>query len=285
MRSEKEMMDLIYQVADGLPSVKAIALNGSKVYQKKKKDNFQDFDIVYFVEDNEMENLVNNRDWLKPFGEILIMQTPMIEEGVPYSYEDRFNFLMLFQDENRIDLGLCPLSKIPQWVEEDPVGKVLKDPNHLLPTEKLLSTDFIYRVKKPSQQKFQDVCNEFWWLSPYVVKGIIRDEYFYALDHFHFVQKCFLELLSWKLAGSFEKPLNLGKNMKYLKDFLDENFYKEILSWQNNGSTNQLAVHLLAIQVAFSKIRAEFVKNNPEYHYNENEELKVMKYTKEKLKF
>lgn len=283
MRSEDEMMDLIFKVAQGIPSVKAIALNGSKVYQKKNKDPFQDYDIVYFVEDDKMKNLIDHRQWLKLFGEILVMQTPMIEDGTTYSYEDRFNFLMMFLDGNRIDLGLCPLSKIQQWVDEDPVAKVLKDPYHLLPEEKLLSNDLIYQVNMPNQQKFQDVCNEFWWVNPYVVKGILRDEYFYALDHFHHIQESFLELLSWQLASINDGPLIIGKNFKHLKDYIDEDFYREILSWQNNGSIEQLAIHLLAIQVAFSKIRRLFLDGNPNYSYNEIEETNVMNYTREKL--
>ena len=40
-------------------------------------------------------------------------------------------------------------------------------------------SDFI--IKKPTEHLFNDCCNEFWWICPYVAKGIWRDELSYAM--------------------------------------------------------------------------------------------------------
>lgn len=282
MRSEKEMMHLIFEVAKKLQVVEAIALNGSKVYRKTNTDDFQDFDVVYFVKEEEMENLITNRTWLEDFGEILVMQTPMIEEGVPYHYSERFNFLMLFKDGNRIDLGLCPVPKISQWAKEDPVAEILDDPKGLLGKETLYQDEAIYYVQKPSQQKFQEVCNEFWWVSPYVVKGILREEFFYALDHFNHLQGCFLELLSWYLASDDNYQITLGKNYKYLKNYLREEEMAKILSWQNNGDYPHLARHFLKLQEAFQQL-AKLYSDKEKYSYHQKEAENVLAYTKRKL--
>ncbi|GBD61356.1 Aminoglycoside adenylyltransferase [Tetragenococcus halophilus subsp. halophilus] len=51
MRSATEMMDLILETAQKLPEVKAVAMSGSRANKNIPKDNFQDFDIVYIVDE------------------------------------------------------------------------------------------------------------------------------------------------------------------------------------------------------------------------------------------
>ncbi len=60
-RSEAEMWALIRQVAQELGVVQAMALNGSRANPQVVPDQFQDFDIVYFVPDEAMEPLLTDR--------------------------------------------------------------------------------------------------------------------------------------------------------------------------------------------------------------------------------
>ena len=50
MRTDTEMMNLILQIADTL-EVEAIALSGSRTNPRAPKDEFQDYDVVYIVDD------------------------------------------------------------------------------------------------------------------------------------------------------------------------------------------------------------------------------------------
>ena len=52
MRTETEMLDLILQIAKKL-QVDAEALSGSRTNQKIQTDEFQDYDVVYLVENFE----------------------------------------------------------------------------------------------------------------------------------------------------------------------------------------------------------------------------------------
>ena len=38
------------------------------------------------------------------------------------------------------------------------------------------SNDGDYLPKPPTEKQFQDCCNEFWWVSPYVAKALWRSE-------------------------------------------------------------------------------------------------------------
>lgn len=57
MRTEPEMLDLILQTAKTL-KVEAVALSGSRTNQKVQTDEFQDYDVVYVVDD--LDNLTDD---------------------------------------------------------------------------------------------------------------------------------------------------------------------------------------------------------------------------------
>ena len=97
MRTDTEIMTLILQIADNL-KVEAVALSGSRINPQTQKDEFQDYDVVYIVEN--LEELLSDLSWLDQFGNRLIEQHNVLEH--------RHLYLMLFEDGNRIDLTLCP---------------------------------------------------------------------------------------------------------------------------------------------------------------------------------
>ena len=135
LRNEKEMMTLILTVAKKL-GVKDVALRGSRANPKVSRDSFQDYDIVYMVENKD--ELLEDRGWFASFGELLIMQIPEKMTLFPPTLGERFTSLMLFKDGNRIDLTLCPLSFVTQWMREEPLFQIIFDPeNVLLPIPKL----------------------------------------------------------------------------------------------------------------------------------------------------
>lgn len=57
MRTETEMLDLILQTAKTL-QVKSVAMSGSRTNQKVQTDEFQDYDVVYVVDD--LDNLTSD---------------------------------------------------------------------------------------------------------------------------------------------------------------------------------------------------------------------------------
>ena len=96
MRTETEMFDVILQTAKVL-QVDAVAMSGSRTNPKAPKDEFQDYDVVYIMED--LDGLIADLAWLDRFGKRLIEQYNVLEH--------RRLYLMLFEDGNRIDLTLC----------------------------------------------------------------------------------------------------------------------------------------------------------------------------------
>lgn len=95
MRTETEMMDLILQIAESL-QVEAVALSGSRADIHSLRDEFQDYDVVYIVDN--LDYLLLDLSWLDQFGKRII------EQEVTLGH--RRLYLMLFEDGNRIDLTL-----------------------------------------------------------------------------------------------------------------------------------------------------------------------------------
>ena len=115
MRTEREMTALILGVAEQDSRVRAVFMNGSRANPNAPRDIFQDYDIVYVVE--ETASFRAQPGWVDVFGERLVMQTPDEMDhaaGQPTDLARCYGYLMQFADGNRIDLRLMtlPLSLI-----------------------------------------------------------------------------------------------------------------------------------------------------------------------------
>ena len=169
MRTDQEMLELILGTAKKL-QVDAVALSGSRTDTKAPKDEFQDYDVVYVVDD--LDNLTSDLAWLDQFGTRIIEQHNILGS--------RRLYLMLFEDGNRIDLTLCPKDHIQEWVESEADFTVLEDPKGLFVPHSPSPQRFW--TSPASETDFEKTCNEFWWVSAYVVKGIYRKQVIYATD-------------------------------------------------------------------------------------------------------
>lgn len=175
MRTDTEMMNLILQIGESL-RVEAVALSGSRADIHSLRDEFQDYDVVYIVEN--LNDLLSDLSWLDQFGKRIIEQE--------VSLGHRHLYLMLFEDGNRIDLTLCPKGHIQEWVDSEAGFSVLKDDKGLF--EDYLPNPKRYWTAPPSEEEFAASCNEFWWVSTYVVKGICRKQLIYATDHLNTIR-------------------------------------------------------------------------------------------------
>ena len=170
MRTDQEILGLIIETAKKL-QVNAVALSGSRTNQKIQTDEFQDYDIVYIVEN--LDELISDLSWIDQFGTRNIEQHNILG--------NRRLYLMLFEDGNRIDLTLCPKVHIKEWVESEADFTVLEDTKGLF--ESYSPSPERFWIHPASETDFKKACNEFWWVSAYVVKGICRNQVIYATDH------------------------------------------------------------------------------------------------------
>ena len=269
-RSEAQMLDLIFQTAKVL-QVEAVAMSGSRTNPKAPKDEFQDYDVIYVVDD--LDNLTSDLSWLNQFGKRIIEQHNVLEH--------RHLYLMLFEDGNRIDLTLCPKEHIQEWVDSEAGFTVLEDPKGVF--EPYSPNPQRFWTSPASAIEFDKACNEFWWVSAYVVKGICRKQIIYATDHLYGIcQQELLKILAWQIASD-RGAVDIGKNYKYLFNYLPIEKEKEFSALLDFSSLDKITQTLFSTMSIFHR-EAQDLAQKIGLDYDREMAEKMIDYAKEKLK-
>lgn len=270
MRSETEMLDLILQTAKTL-QVKAVAMSGSRTNQKVQTDEFQDYDVVYVVDD--LDNLTSDLAWLDQFGTRIIEQHNILG--------NRRLYLMLFEDGNRIDLTLCPKEHMKEWVDSESKFIVLEDEKSLF--ESYSPSPKRFWIHPATETDFKNFCNEFWWVSAYVVKGICRKQVIYATDHLYGIcQQELLKVFAWQVAAD-KGTVDVGKNYKYLFNYLPAEKEKEFSSLLDFSSIDKITQSLFATMQLFHQ-EAQRLAQKLGFDYDKEVAEKMIQYAEERVK-
>ncbi|MGG3128234.1 aminoglycoside adenylyltransferase [Brevibacillus laterosporus] len=143
-----------------------------------------------------------------------------------------------------------------------------------------LVTDVDYWVKRPSAAFFADCCNEFWWVSTYVAKGLWRREILYALDHLNrYVRPMLLTMLEWKVGIQTDFSISVGKNSKYLEKYLSEQCWESLLSTYADGSYEGSWKALFTMGELF-RSTAKYVADHLHYTYPQDDDQRVTAFLK-----
>ena len=269
MRTETEMLDVILQTAKTL-QVKAVAMSGSRTDTKAPKDEFQDYDVVYVVEN--LDELITDLSWLDRFGKRIIEQEVTLGQ--------RRLYLMLFEDGNRIDLTLCPKEHMKEWVDSESKFIVLEDEKGLFAPYS--PTPQRYWTSPASETDFEKSCNEFWWVSAYVVKGICRKQVIYATNHLYGIcQQELLKVLSWQVASDRGK-IDIGKNYKYLFNYLPAEKEKGFSNLLDFSSVEKLTKSLYGTMKLFHR-EAQYLAQKMGFDYDKEVAEKMIEYAEERL--
>ena len=269
MRTDQEILGLILETAKKL-QVDAVALSGSRTDTKAPKDEFQDYDLVYVVDN--LDNLTKDISWLDQFGARIIEQHNILG--------NRRLYLMLFEDGNRIDLTLCPKEHIQEWVDSEAGFTVLVDEKSLF--ESYSPSPQRFWTSPASETDYEKTCNEFWWVSAYVVKGICRKQIIYATDHLYSIcQQELLKVLAWQVARDRE-VVDIGKNYKYLFNYLPAEKEKEFSNLLDFSSLEKITQSLFATMQLFHQ-EAQYLAQKMGFKYKKEVAEKMIEYAKEKL--
>ncbi|MFL0248590.1 aminoglycoside 6-adenylyltransferase [Candidatus Clostridium stratigraminis] len=271
MRTEKEMFELILSVAKRDNRVRAVYMNGSRANPNVKKDIFQDYDIVYVVE--ETESFIIDDGWTKIFGEPIIFQEPdKLDkmQGRKVDFKNSYTYLMQFTDGNRIDLHIQTKEMLLKEYGTDKLTIPLLDKDNLLPQIPAPS-DEDYWVKKPTYGQFFSRCNNFWWVAPYCAKGLWRKEILFTIDVMNsYVRQELLTMLNWFVGTKTEFKISTGKANKYLKEYLDSDIWKRLMITFNMSDYDSSWNALITTCDLFAEI-APKVGKVFEYEYNYDE--------------
>ena len=279
MRNEKEIIDLIKNVAANDERIRAVLLNGSRAQPHYITDRFSDFDIMFIV--HAISSFLADHSWIDIFGERLVMQMPddMTVPCAGKKDDSRFSYLMLFKDYNRIDLTIFSLDKIDSFKPES-LTLVLLDKDGLF-NELPAASNADYLIGKPVQKEFTDCCNEFWWLCTYVAKGLWRGEITYAKDMMEQpVRTMFFTMLAWYAAIKHGYPIAPGKSGKYLPTHFDHLYWNNLMATYPNAEPTEIRAALF-LMIELFRDAAKNVAAHLDFTYNAEEDNNVSHYLRE----
>lgn len=270
-RTEREMFDLIINTAKEDDRILAVMMNGSRADVHVTKDIYQDYDIVYFVDD--VAPFWNNTAWLEEkFGKIAVLQTPETSTLMPPANDGDFVFLAIFEDGNRIDLSITSNPYIddgePAIVLLDKTGEL----SGIKPRE-----DFWF-VKPPTEKLFRDCCNEFHWCLNNVAKGIARDELPYVMEMFnHYVRDMLNQMTDWYIGVNNDFKVSAGKMGKNYKRYLPDELYKQYAATYSDSDYEHLWAAVFTGCGLF-RTMAKSVAERFGYTYNISEDENMTEY-------
>lgn len=225
-------MKKIIDLAQADPRIRMVTLEGSRVNHKIPRDAYQDYDVTFIVE--EMKSFLEDETWLRAFGDIAMMQKPEAMSLFPPTMKG-FSYLMYFKDGLKLDLSLWSVADLEEYLSQDPLILVLMDKDDRL-AEPQIPSDQEFWIKKPSQAIYSDSCNEFWFVVPYVAKGLLRGEILFANHHMTILHRELLRMISWQLGFRNGFDFSLGKYQKFLDRYLPEATFAQVLETYNLSS-------------------------------------------------
>jgi aminoglycoside 6-adenylyltransferase len=278
MRTEQEIFNLILDISKNDERIRAVFMNGSRTNPNAVKDIFQDYDIVYVVE--ETKSFREQRNWIDKFGERLYMQYPEENSNYQSDVENCYGWLIQFTDGNRLDLHVCTLSHVLKEIEGDRLCRILLDKDKCLPNMPE-ETDKDYWIKKPTERQFFDTCNEYWWSLNNIAKGLWREEVPYVMDMLNYcVRPQLIRLLEWKIGFETDFTVSAGKSGKYMYKWLDNKKWNAFLKTYPSGNVKDIWESVFIMCDLFNDI-AKAVSGNMNVKYNEIESNNSLKFLKD----
>lgn len=256
--------------------IRAILLQGSRANKKVLPDPLQDYDIVLIV--NQMESFLMDPTWTSIFGDRIIWQLPdEMDIGSQLNATGSFHYLMLFTDGSRIDLTLFPKNNMENHFKLDSLTNLWLDKDGLF-SQIDSPDDKDYLICRPTEKKFADCCNEFWWVSTYVSKGLKRSEITYAKAMMDGpVRQMFMRMIAWYIGTETGFSVSFGKEGRFMKNHLDEDDYNQILKTYPDYKIENIWNSLFLMTDLFSQHAAR-VSDSMQFKLNCLESENVKKY-------
>ena len=257
--------------------IRAVLLQGSRANKNITPDPLQDFDIVFVVD--QMESFISDHRWTSVFGEKLISQLPdEMEIGNDESRKSvSFHYLMLLKDGIRIDLSLFPKEKMSSHFSPDSLTIVWLDKDGMFSNIEPPG-DKDYLIKRPTEKEFLETCNEFWWVSLYVSKGLLRREITYAKAMMEGpVRQMFMRMIEWYIGTETKFSVSFGKSGKFMEKYLSAEDYARILTTYPDFQIENIWKSLFAMTSLFSNY-AKQVADNLQFRQNMEEQDNAKEY-------
>lgn len=248
MKIRDEKLEQIIHWAEENPDVRAVLLTSSLVNPYAPVDDLSDLDIELVF--NDMKVYESDKTWINTFGKPI----SMIEEDETFFDGKHAMKMVLYEDHVKVDFKLYQKSEFFKEIQAETlpedwdVGyKILVDKDYLTQDMKPATYQSIM-IQKPSEQRFQQLINDFWWDTTYVAKCLKRDEIFYAKFMSENVIRTdyLVPLLEWYIASKNGWNITTNKHGRLFKKYLSPELWEKVEATFSGSDIEQNWIALFA---------------------------------------
>jgi aminoglycoside 6-adenylyltransferase len=282
MKAREEKLRSIINWSENNEDVRAVLLTSSLVNPLAPVDEFSDLDIELIFENNTQ--YISDKNWMHHFGNPIAM----IEEDET-SFDGRHAMKMILYDDHvKVDFKLFSKDKFLKEVrlkelpEDWDVGyKVLIDKEEI--TKEMQEPSFqVSIIKKPSEEEFKRILNDFWWDTTYVAKCLARDEIFYAkfMSETNIRTEYLIPLIEWHIASKHNWNITTNKYGRLFKKYLNHEIWLKTEQTFSGSNIKDNWTALLAMADLVSEIGIE-LSEKLDHEYPFKLEKDIRKYLKD----
>lgn len=211
-------------------NVSVALLTSSLSNPNAPRDDFSDLDIELVF--NDLSSVLASDSWLSEFGKVI---AKVVENEAVFAGKHAMR-MVLYDDYVKVDFKLYDIAHFltevnsSQLPDDWDVGYlVLLDKDQLTSQLKPPTYQSVV-IKRPTEEKFRQVLNDFWWDMTYVAKSLARDEIFYAKFMSENMMRTdyLVPLLEWYIAIDHDWRITTNKHGRLFKKYLSADLWKRI---------------------------------------------------------
>ncbi len=227
MRTENEVLQNILSVADKEETVRAVIR--TNLLPKRKYDYYNFIFVVNDLAKYDTDVFVNC------FGERILLYRG--DRNYPDLFPNNTKaHLMVFRDGITISIDAMDKNAFLEkyngeinhenvWIG-DTYLKLL-DKDNMLPNIKRLDEKQTWFADKPSEYKFTETCNEFWWVMKTFAEYTLRKELPSAMFYLNVAVRDLLnQMIRWHLFLREGHPVNMGILDSNMEKLLEEDLFQ-----------------------------------------------------------
>lgn len=266
--------EYIIDIAKSDENIRGVVLYGSRADSSVRPDPYQDFDIYYIVNDKEKFNV-------SVFQDVKLCFVP--SEVYPEMFPDEKSYLMLFGDDDRIDLKVGTMQTFLTNHTDGQLMKCLLDKDDKIQglDESGRSGNFI----KPMDGKtFRNTYSEFFWETQNMAKGLKRDELSFAM----FIRDISLRDMLNRIVDAYigirnDYKVSVGTLGKYRKKYLSKAEYELYRRTYLSNTTEDIWKSLFYMIDLFGSL-GRYLADKSGFSYPEKDEQYMREYLRRIIK-
>lgn len=269
-------MNLILSLARSNRDIRAVFQTGSQVNPLVERDDMQDYDVIFAV--NDFDNFELGEDFLTSLDYIFLYLTRerklnFTDPGEEYSY------IILLANGVKIDITIIPVESISKLTSSETLLSLVMDKDNLI-SQLAGSSDIGHRMLRPTKNEFEKNNYDFFYAVIELLPSLYRSNLTRASLNYRKLVDRLLTSLAWQTSYNADFKLDLGRDYAYLEKFMEDKYKRAYFDAISYRDINELWQALFACLALFRKLGLS-LSTRLNYDYPKKLDVAMVDYVRE----